>query len=68
VVDGGGSTVTGFSGEQADSTTVATTATLPLKIHGAVQKVDNDITSTNVKILVLINNHQLSGGTGTAGV
>jgi hypothetical protein len=68
VVDGGGSTVTGFSGEQADSTTVATTATLPLKIHGAVQKVDNDITAANPKIIVMINNHQLSGGTGTAGV
>jgi hypothetical protein len=68
VVDGGGSAVTGFSGEQADSTSVATTPTLPLKIRGAVQKVDNDITSTNVKILVMINNQQLSGGTGTAGV
>ena len=68
VVDGGGSTTTGFSGEQADSTTVATTATLPLRIHGAVQKVDNDITATNVKILVYINNHQLNAGTGSAGV
>jgi hypothetical protein len=68
VVDAGGSTVTGFSGETLDGTTVATTATLPIKIHGAVQKVDNDISSANPKVLVIINNHQLSGGTGTAGV
>src|SRR5712664_226022 len=68
VIDGGGSAVTGVSGEQADSTTVATTATLPLRIHGAVQKVDNDITVTNPKILVYINNHQLNAGTGSVGV
>src|SRR5574337_68928 len=66
VQDAGGSTVTGFSGESIAS--YATTATLPLKVVGAVQKVDNDITSANYKVLVLINNHQYSGGTGTAGV
>lgn len=68
VTDAGGSTVTGFSGETVDGTTVATTATLPLRIHGAVQKVDNDISSANPKVLVYINNHQLGAGTGTAGV
>ena len=66
VADGGGSTTTGFSGEYV--TSYANTATLPLKVLGAVQKVDNDITSNNYKILVTINNHQYSGGTGTAGV
>lgn len=66
VQDAGGSTVTGLSGITVAS--YATTATLPLKVMGAVQKVDNDITSNNYKILVSINNHQYSGGTGTAGV
>lgn len=66
VQDAGGSTVTGQSGETVAS--YATTATLPLKVMGASQKVDNDITSANYKILVTINNHQYSGGTGTAGV
>lgn len=44
------------------------TATAILKVLGASQKIDNDITSVNYKILVTINNHQYSGGTGTAGV
>lgn len=68
VVDAGGSAVTGASGETVDGTTVATTATLPLRIHGAIQRVDNDITSANPKVLVYINNHQLNAGTGSAGV
>ena len=66
VQDAGGSAVTGQSGETVAS--YATTATLPLKVVGASQKVDNDITSANYKILVVINNHQYSGGTGTLGV
>lgn len=66
VTDAGGSTVTGQSGQSISA--VNTTATSILKIVGASQKVDNDITSVNAKVLVLINNHQFSGGTGTAGV
>lgn len=66
VADGGGSTTTGFSGEYIAS--YNNTATTSLKVVGAVQKVDNDITSANYKILVTINNHQYGGGTGTAGV
>lgn len=65
---GAGSTTTGQSAMVLDNTTVATTATLPIKIMGARQQVDNDITSTNAKVLVIINNHQYSGGTGTAAV
>lgn len=68
VQDAGGSTTTGVSGETVQVSTINTTATLPLKIMGASQKVDNDITSAASKVLVMINNHQLSGGTGTAGV
>jgi hypothetical protein len=66
VADAGGSTVTGLSGQSIAS--YNNTATTSLKVMGAVQKVDNDITSANYKILVMINNHQYSGGTGTAGV
>ena len=63
-----GSTTTGFSGMQLDTATLATTATLQLKVMELSQRVDNDITSTNVKVLIKINNHQLDTGTGTLGV
>lgn len=66
VQDAGGSAVTGQSGETIAS--YAATATLPLKVVGAKQQVDNDITSANYKVLVILNNHQYGGGTGTAGV
>lgn len=66
--DAGGSTSTGNSGETVDGSTKATTATLTLKIYDYVQRVDNDATSTNGKLLVSINNHQLASGTGTLGV
>jgi hypothetical protein len=64
---GGGSTVTGLSGMTVGLSTAATTSTLTLKAMGASQKVDNDITSQNAKLLVLINSHQLNG-TGTTSV
>lgn len=66
MTDAGGSTVTGQSGQSISA--VNTTATSILKLRGAKRSVDNDITSVNAKVLVMINNHQLSGGTGTAGV
>lgn len=44
------------------------TATAVVKVVGARQSVDNDITSANYKVLVMINNHQYAGGTGTAGI
>jgi hypothetical protein len=66
VTDNGGSTVTGVSGQFVSA--YGTSATNQVKVMGAVQRVDNDITSTNYKILVSLNNHQYSGGTGTAGV
>jgi hypothetical protein len=66
LTDGGGSTTTGQSGEYVSS--YSTTATVILKVLGASKRVDNDITSSNYKVLVSINNHQYSGGTGTAGV
>jgi hypothetical protein len=67
-VDAGGSTTTGLSGESLDGSTKATTATLTYKILDFALEVDNDVTSANAKILVKINNHQLSTGTGTLGI
>lgn len=60
------SLVTGASGMSLSA--YVTTTTAVVKVVGAVQKVDNDITSANYKVLVMINNHQYAGGTGTAGI
>ena len=62
-----GSTTTGLSGMQADMATKATTATLPLKIVGVVQRPDQDMAdSANWKLLVTLNTNNFSGN--TAGV
>lgn len=59
-----GSTSTGISGMQLDGTTKATTATLPLKILGWVQRADVDIADgTNMKVNVLLNTNNFAGGT-----
>lgn len=63
-----GSTTTGTSGVTLDVGTLATTATLPLKVIMFVQRPDNDVTAAASKVIVKINNHQYSAGTGTAGV
>lgn len=65
---GAGSTVTGTSGMQLDTSTKAVTATLPLKIVEFSQRQDNEPGNANAKVVVQLNNHQLRGGTGTAGV
>ena len=65
LVSGSGSTVTGLSGFQADSSTAATTNTLQLRIEGFVRRADNAI-GTNAKILVRINKDQ--EGNALAGV
>lgn len=49
-----------------NSTSGATTATLPLKLL-AIEPRDNNAFGANVDCVVVINNHQLKGGTGTAG-
>lgn len=56
-----------ISRHELDSDTGATTATLPLKLLGIVARVDNAL-GAQVDCVVKINNHQLAGGTGTAGV
>lgn len=68
IAAGAGSLATGTSGYTLDVATAATTATLPLKIVGFTQRVDNDNTSANAKVIVKINNDQFGAGTGTAGV
>jgi hypothetical protein len=52
-----GSTFTGLSGVELDSTTLAATATHQLKVLKAVNRVDNDTTITRAKVEVLINLH-----------
>jgi len=68
LVDAGGSTVTGMSGETLDGSTKATTATLTFKTLDFYQISGNEPGNANAQILVRINNHQLAGGTGTLGV
>jgi hypothetical protein len=63
-----GSTTTGTSAAALNMATAAATATLQWKILGVVQRPDNEITGAATKVLVKINNAQLSAGTGTAGV
>lgn len=55
------------SGWELDNAAEAVTATLNCKILGLSQRADNEI-GEHAKWLVLINNHQFKGGTGTAGV
>lgn len=63
-----GSTTTGASGFDLDVSTIATTATLPLKIVGFPYRVDNTMGDTYVSMYVKLNNHQYNSGTGTVGV
>jgi len=63
-----GDTTFGLSGMEIDSSTVNTTATLPLKLMGSIQEAGSDLPDTNAKWVVKINNHQYGSHTGTAGV
>lgn len=47
---------------ELDASTTDVTATLQLKILGKVQRADVDLTA-NTKLLVMINSHELMGGT-----
>lgn len=57
----------GESRMELDSDTGATTATLPLKLLRIDARPDNAL-GAQVDCVVKINNHQLAGGTGTAGL
>jgi hypothetical protein len=63
-----GSTTTGASGMQLDSSGLATTATLPIKIMGFPNRPDNIPGDTYFNYYVKLNGGTLGGGTGTAGV
>lgn len=63
LVAGTGSTVTGFSGWQLDSSTVNTTPTLQLRIIQMLQEVDNAV-GVNAKWLVKLNLAQMLHTTG----
>jgi hypothetical protein len=55
------------SGMELDGSTQATNSDLPLKALRIDPKVNNAL-GANVDVVVVINNHQLKGGTGTEGV
>lgn len=63
----GGSTTYKASRMELDDNTGATDSNLPLKLLGIERQV-GDALGANAKCIVTINNHQLSGGTGTLGV
>jgi hypothetical protein len=67
VIVGAGSTTTGQSGMQADSSTANTTSTLVMRIIGFRQSPDNEIGNANSKVLLAFNVHQY-GSVGTTGV
>lgn len=56
-----------ISRQELDSSTGATTATLQLKLLAIEEREDNAL-GAQVDCVVKINNHQLAGGTGTAGI
>jgi len=66
LVSGSGSTTTGYSGWMLDSSTIATTSTLQLRIMTALQEVDNVVGTGDsfAKWLVRINNHSITRTTG----
>lgn len=63
LVAGTGSTYTGQSGFQLDTSTKATTNTLQLRILEVTQRADNEFTA-NAKVLVAINLHSQRNLTG----
>lgn len=52
---------------EVDGSTLGATATLELKLLSLEPRIDNAF-GANARVICKINNHQLAGGTGTAGV
>jgi hypothetical protein len=67
LVFGSGSTTTGISGVEIDSSSKNTTAALQVKLIDFYDTPSNDATANNSIFVVKINNHELNGGTGTTG-
>lgn len=60
-----GNTITGVSGWQVDSATIATTNTLMLRLLGPATTANNEIASQYARVEVMFNKHQFSvGSTG----
>lgn len=55
------------SRQEVSSANSGTTATLPLKVIDIERRVGNAL-GANADVVCVVNNHQLGGGTGTAGV
>ena len=68
LVFGTGSTTTGMSGVEIDSSTKNTTAALQVRLIDFYDTPSNDATANNSILVVKINNHQLGSHTGTLGV
>ena len=68
LVIGTGSTTTGISGTEIDSSSKNTTATLNVKLIDFYDTPSNDATASNSILVVKINNHELNSGTGTDGL
>ena len=68
LVFGAGSTTTGMSGVEIDSSSKNTTAALQVRLIDFYDVPSNDATANNSIIVVKINNHQLGSHTGTTGV
>lgn len=64
LIAGSGSTATGWSGWQLDSSTINTTNTLQLRLMGGLQEADNVMASANAKWLVRLNLSTLTHTTG----
>lgn len=63
-----GSTTTGASNMEADSSSGATTAATPLKLIGLVDEPDNTVGSANQKMQFIFNMHVFKSDAGTAGL
>jgi hypothetical protein len=67
IIVAAGSSYSKDSGVMLDTSTKATTVTLPLRIVGLAQRPDNDL-SANAKVLVTLNNTTESPGTASVGL
>lgn len=67
IIVAAGSSYSKASGVMLDTSTKATTVTLPLRIKGIAQRPDNAL-STNTKVLVTLNNTSESPGTASVGL
>ena len=57
------STSTGFSNQELDTSTAATTASLPIKILAFARRIDNEVSSSYAKVIVKFNRHAMGNAT-----